>query len=422
MMHDMITYSPGEKSTSASTTWPVLDRAAYYGPVGDLVDITDPHTEADPVAILIQTLLAIGSAIGRGPHFVAEADRHFTNEFAVLVGLTAKGRKGSSFSQARHAVSMADDTFDGQIQSGLVSGEGLVFHVRDAIEKTNKKGETEIVDDGIIDKRLLVYESEFAQTLRVLERESNTLSAVIRNAWDRGDLQSMAKNSPLRATGAHVSIIAHITIDEAKRYLSNTEASNGFANRFLWCCVRRSKVLPESEPVPPERLVPVANDIREAIEMSRHMGQVRRNDEAREIWRAVYPELSEGKPGMAGALTARSESHVMRLATIYAVLDQQPIIKPEHLHAAIAVWEYCEASVSYIFADRLGDPVADKINDALKDAKEGLTRTDLSNLFTRNQPTARIDAALSTLEHAGLAYGKELPGDVGRPINRWYAR
>ena len=157
-----------EEAVLTRNKWPKIDPVAYYGPAGRIVEITDPHTEADPVAILIQTLISVGSAIGRGAYFVAEADRHYTKEFVVLVGETAKGRKGSSFSQARYAVEMADDTFERQIQSGLVSGEGLVFHVRDAVEKKNKKGEVEIVDEGIADKRLLVYESEFAQTLRVL--------------------------------------------------------------------------------------------------------------------------------------------------------------------------------------------------------------------------------------------------------------
>jgi hypothetical protein len=415
---DAHTHAP---ALTTGTKWPVLDDAAYYGSAGNIVKITDPHTEADPVAILIQTLISVGSVIGRGAYFVAEADQHYTNEFAVLVGETSKGRKGSSFSQARYAVEMADDTFRRQIQSGLVSGEGLVFHVRDKFEKKNKKGTDEIVDEGVSDKRLLIFESEFAQTLRVLERDSNTLSPVIRNAWDRGDLQSMAKNSAMRATGAHVSIIAHTTIDEAKRYLSDTEASNGFANRFLWCCVKRSKVLPESEPVPRDLLVPVANDIRESIQLSKSMGKVSRDDDARKLWYAVYPALSEGKPGLAGALTARGEAHVMRLAMIYAILDQQPIIKADHLRAALAVWDFCEASVAYIFSDRLGDPIADKVADALKDALNGLTRTDINNLFNRNMTAARIDGALSVLSKSGMAHSTETtPDGLGRPTVRWF--
>ena len=74
--------------------WPApLDRAALRGPLGDLVRVIEPHTEADPAAILFQALVAFGSVVGRGPHYRVEATEHHGNEFLVLVGETAKGRK-----------------------------------------------------------------------------------------------------------------------------------------------------------------------------------------------------------------------------------------------------------------------------------------------------------------------------------------
>ena len=90
-----------------------------------------------------------------------------------------------------------------------------------------------------------MVESEFVSALKVANRDGNTLSAVIRAAWDTGTLRTLTRNSPLEAVGAHVSIIGHITSEELRRYLDATETANGFANRFMWLCVRRSKVLPE---------------------------------------------------------------------------------------------------------------------------------------------------------------------------------
>ena len=83
----------------------------------------------------------------------------------------------------------------------------------------------------------MVTESEFAGTLAVMERPGNTLSPVIRNAWDGLQLQTMTRGSPLKATGAHISIIAHITKDEMRARLTRTDMANGFANRFLFCLV-----------------------------------------------------------------------------------------------------------------------------------------------------------------------------------------
>lgn len=108
--------------------------------------------------------------------------------------------------------------------SGLSSGEGLIAQVADE-DPDEPSGDA-------IDKRKLVVEPEFAQVMKVLGHECNTLSPVVRNAWDGKTLQTINKNSPLRATGAHIGIVAHITKDELLRYLNATELANGFFNRL----------------------------------------------------------------------------------------------------------------------------------------------------------------------------------------------
>ena len=75
-------------------------------------------------------------------------------------------------------------------------------------------------------------------------REGNTLSPVLRQAWEGATLRTMTKGTPAKATGAHVSIVAHITAEELRQKLSATETLSGFANRFLWVCAKRSKSLP----------------------------------------------------------------------------------------------------------------------------------------------------------------------------------
>src|SRR5260370_34849054 len=124
----------------------------------------------------------------------------------------------------------------------------MIWAGRDRIEKRKTvRGQikTLLEDGGVDDKRLLVSESEFSSALRVMSREGNTLSPVIREAWDRGDLSILTKNSPAKATGAHISILGHITKEELLRNLNTTEMSNGFANRILWVCSKCGKQLPE---------------------------------------------------------------------------------------------------------------------------------------------------------------------------------
>jgi hypothetical protein len=277
-----------------------------------------------------------------------------------------------------------------------------------------------MVDEGITDKRQLVIETEFASTLRVMGRPGNTLSPVIRQAWDRGDLRSMTKNSPAQATSAHISIIGHITDDDLRRYLDRTEVGNGFANRFLFICGRRSKCLPFGGSLQIDDLKPHARQIAQAIGHARNLQQVKMDEGARAIWRAVYPELSEGLPGLFGAVISRAEAQVVRLSLLYALLDQADCIRAEHLQAALAVWEYAEASARYVFGSALGDPVADEILRALRTRPEGLTRSDISALFKRHKDTVALGQALELLEREGLAR-REQQNTGGRPVEIWIA-
>ncbi len=59
--------------------WPApLSEAAFCGLAGEFVRMVEPHTEADPAALLFQFLAAIGSIIGRGPQYRARAARHYS--------------------------------------------------------------------------------------------------------------------------------------------------------------------------------------------------------------------------------------------------------------------------------------------------------------------------------------------------------
>jgi hypothetical protein len=315
------------------------------------------------------------------------------------------------------------------IVSGLSSGEGLIWAVRDPITKTKPirdddgiivDYEEEITDRGVEDKRLLVIEPEFASTLKVLGREGSTLSPLIRQAWDSGDLRSLTKNSPAKATGAHISIITHVTRDELRRCLNSTEAGNGFANRFLWVCVRRSKLLPEGGRLHEVDLGPLRHRLTEAASFATKVTRLHRDEPARQAWQRIYPELSEGQRGLLGAVTSRAEAQVTRLSTLYALLDCSSIISKEHLRAALALWEYVESSARFIFGDSLGDPIADEVLGALRNQPKGLTRTEIRDLFGRHKGAVTIGTALSTLAEHGLASSIE-EKTSGRSIERWYS-
>jgi len=406
-------------SLNSQTGWPrTLSESAYHGLIGDMTRAVDPHSEADPAAILLQSLVLFGNVVGRAPHFQVEADRHSLNEFVVLVGRTSKSRKGTSLGQAKRFFEAIDPEWLKKFRSGLSSGEGLIWAVRD---DDTDPGDQAAGGAGLVDKRLVVTENEFASVLKVASRQGNTLSPLIRRAWDGGPLETMTKNSPAKATDAHISIIAHITKRELRRYLSATETGNGFANRFLFVCVDRSKLLPFGGNLDEQTLQPLIDRLQIAVEFANTVGKIGWTPDAGDLWRANYERVSEGGFGVFGAVTSRGEAHVLRLASTYALLDKADRIGVEHLRAALEVWRYCEESARHVFGDAVGDPTADRILEALRSSPDGLTRTYIQNtVFKNHKSAADLNLAFGVLELANLV-GRTVSPTDGRPAEMWKA-
>ncbi len=415
-----------------------LGEDAYYGIAGRFIRLVEPHTEADPSFMLIQFLAYAGNIIGRRAFVWAGADKHYANTFICGVGPTSSGRKGSAAGPAQLFFSGIDDDWVKSIQSGLSSGEGLIWSVRDPISRREKvsqgKGkaaeyEDVLVDPGVADKRMLVQQSEFFGALQAMRRQGNNLSPTMRDAFDKGLLNSMVKNSPAKATDAHITIVGNITKEELLRAMLVDEMDNGFANRFLWVCSRRSRCLPEggrmwdviqSEPF--RELQKDFNRIHYKIE-----GAVRRDADAADIWgyddrpdAGVYKELTRERHGMHGACTARAAAITLRVSLIYALLDGAREIRKEHLTAALEVWRYCDESAKYIFGDALGDPTADEILRALRAVPAGMTRTEIAALFERHKSASELSRALLVLHNRSLVRF-ESQRTKGRPVERWHA-
>jgi hypothetical protein len=305
------------------------------------------------------------------------------------------------------------------VADGLSSGEGLIHAVRDPIHVLAEAGELETVrDPGAPDKRLMVHEGEFASVLRRMRREGNSLSPVIRTLWDRGKARTITKANAERATDAHVSIVGHITRDELRRELTATDAANGFANRFLFVCAKRSKVLPHGGSLDVAALLPLAERMREALRFAGVQSTLGLEPSADALWIREYPALSDGRPGLYGAVTGRAEAQVRRLAVVYALLDRSAVVREPHLRAALAVWRYCDDSARHTFGASLGDPLADKLLAELERAADWVTRSEIRRVVGGRVAEAEIDVALRTLVDHRFAECERVPTG-GRPAERW---
>lgn len=406
-----------------------LAEAAYYGIAGEVVAAIAPHTEAPRAPLLINFLAGIANLIGPEPHARVGATCHSLKINELVVGETATGCKGSGLSPIQQLMGRVDpDWARDCVKFGLTSGEGLIYHVRDprserqpVKQKGRSTGEYEevVIDHGVADKRLFCIETEFAGVLKAMAREGSTLSPTIRQAWDGDTLQTLAKNSPSRASGAHIAISGHITPAELRRHLTETEAANGFANRFLFVHSERAQLLPEGGGT--LDFEGLAARLQAIVPAARRLGLVARDRAARHVWAAVYPRLTTPPPGLTGALVSRAAAQTLRLSALYAALDGSPWIRVPHLLAALAIWDYCEASVRWLFGEQSGDYVADTLLACLRQSPAGLDRTEISHMLGRHVPAVRLSPALESLRQSGLARSQMRTDTGGRPEERWFA-
>jgi predicted DNA-binding ribbon-helix-helix protein len=382
-----------------------LGDVAYHGVAGRIVRKIEPHTEASPAALLMTLLTFTGTMIGKGAYVVTDGARQCMNLFTLIIGSSSKARKGTSLVNIERILRWVDAAFmSDNTASGLSSGEGLIAAVKDsvmqqAVNKTTGQLEVKVLEPGVDDKRLIVAEGEFANALKVAKREGNILSGILRNAWDGRDLRTMTRKDPLRSTGPHISILAHITREELLKEMSDVDTVNGFANRFLFVASQRQQLLPDGGDIGSVDFQTEIHQLTQAINRGQSAGEITRSSEAAALWRSTYEKLAKERPGLIGCITSRSEAQVTRLSALYALLDGSSVIEPMHHEAALEVWRYCEESAHWIFGMKTGQRLSDKILDALLSMAPGvMSRTEIiTKVMGKNGTAQDLDSALRVL-------------------------
>ena len=387
--------------------WPAdMAPEAYIGLAGDFVRLIEPHTEADPVALLGNFLVGAGVLFGREAWAIADGRRHYPVESLLVTGQTGSGRKGTATGRVMPVLEALEENFSSHVLSGLSSGEGLIKGISPA--------EGDMILPGDV-RRYLALLPEFASLLTAMKRDGNILSAVLREAWDGNRLRVLTRKEPLDVDNVNLSVIAHITPEELLNSLTATDKANGFANRFLILLVRRSKFLPEGGGEVNQS--PIVTRLHSAVETAKGRGQIARDTAARTLWAREYPRITRTRDGIRGALCGRAEAHVLRLSLLYALLDSANAIRPEHLEGALAFWEFCERSVEHIFGGATGDMDGQRILNALADGP--MTVTDLYRLFRNHREREWIQAKMAMLVRAGKVVETVMQGDRKESVPAW---
>jgi hypothetical protein len=425
---------PGQQGPLRVRVPPTLSRKALYGIAGSIARKMARYTEADPAAVLIQFLAVFGNYLGRGPCFRVSGTRHHCNLNIALVGRSAKSRKGLALDCVMWFWSWLDDGYcKNNVKQGLSTGEGLIAHVQDQVTRFRQPTSTEkkegisgpieyVAEPGVSDKRLLATETEFGGMIVTMGREGNNLSATVRQFWDGKErVGTMTKNSPLSATGAHVSICGHITQPELFAKLPEVENFNGFSNRFLWAHLQREQYYSNPPDLSPSMFqdeldyfrLPNAREGKMLFERIRSIHPLKRNEAAQLYWDEIYQKVErqeEVNPQLDSVLS-RVSAQMLRLSMIFALLDGFAVIRKEHIEAAYALWRYCRDTARYLFGEKLSTTHAERIYGALKKcASKEMNKSQIGDLFGKNLAASIQNAALDELEKAGLIKKRVVKG------------
>lgn len=408
------------RATNLPKVWP----HAWHGAIGEAVYRISPSTEADPIAILASLLALVGAMAGDGPHVQVGGVRHPARIWPLIVGRTGEGRKGTSWAEARRFAALWG-TY-GQIYvrrqciGGLTSGEGLIAQLGGTVG-AGKDRDAAAAEVAAPDGRLTVLETEFARVLTSSKRDGSTLGPVLRQLWEDGDAGIMTRTNPLRVEGAHLCVVGHITSGELRLRLAESDLVGGTLNRFLLIASRRPHLLPHE--VPRHDISEQAEWLAKMLDRARFGGPLHRDRAAEDLWREVYHALNQDEPdGQLGSVLARGPVYTMRLALAYALADGAGAIAPDHLLAALAVWHYSARSARLVFpAGVRSTSDLEKLSQYLSEHSEGVTRSNVSELFARNKTAAELDGLLTQLVERKVATAErdEARSRPGRPALRY---
>lgn len=386
--------------------FPKLDPAAFYGPIGEFVTAIADQTEADPAGVLLNTLAAVGCMMGGNVGMMVNNRFQPPRLFVATVGETGIGRKGTAQDVTDSLISRVDPEFAANnVKSGLSTGEGLIFHVRDSVTRKvahREKGETvyeDVTDEGVPDKRLHVVEDEFATVLKRMNDRASTVSPLVRSAYDGRKLGTLTRRDPMTSTGAHIAMSVQVTPAELHECLQDVEHVNGFANRFLWAAVRQQTELPEGEFLSPAVLARAADRVRRTVSFARSLAGdaaiLRRDEEAKEYWAAIYKKLNAAQREVPSetfkGLLARGGTHILRLAGAFTLNDTTTTVRAPHFDAALAIWDFSVDSVKQIWGRRPERGALVKLVEAHVAAGRPLTRTEQHRALGGHLTATQLD-------------------------------
>jgi hypothetical protein len=418
---------------------PVLPDDALYGLPGRVALKLSESTGADPASILGMFMTCFGNAVGRQPHVMFYGHDEPGLLFTLVVGKWARGRKGTAWNAVKKLFGQAEpDWSANRIESGLQSSEAMIEIVQDS-------------PNG--DPRLLILETEFARFIAAMSAQRKFASRM-RTAYDGEPLAARrVKQPPLIATQHMISIVGMIT---PRELLDLQKLTGGLESRMLYFYSAPARMTRTDPFKVDQSEINLANEVKEAIghawdsillgtdPISAALAEMRGiapktkfpiADDVAERWvdeiGPAVEDIAEAVGEDYARYTARAQTHVVRLALIYALTDGASEIDWPHIKAAMALTEFCMFSARRIFSVP-DDPkpkispihegkVYDFLLEIAQDAEESGEEDDAwasvveitNEILKNNVPAGPI---LDDLEEQGLVTQRKIhTGSKGRP-------
>jgi len=331
---------------------PELHNVALFGVLREMVDAACANSEAVRPTVAIHILARFAATIGRSAYIQIGDQRRHLRMNALIVGPTAKGRKGTSAEMPNELFRQAENLLIGcwplRKLTALATGEGLIYMVRDPVCADDGKE----LDAGVPDKRLLFDVSEFAGVLAQARREAATISTVLRDAFDGVKLVTPTKTSFCEASDTHIVVIGSVPETEIVKTLTSTDITNGLANRFPMFYSVRTKIVPMPKATDPKLMQGFAEHMCWAIYEATKQSEVSLDSDALDYWYDVYHQLEEkAHPPAVAALLARQSTYTLIFAALLALLNRQAVIQRDHLDAALAWVQFWEDTTLFVFSN-----------------------------------------------------------------------
>lgn len=402
---------PADDDADNHRNAPRPSSTCLYGLIGEVAKAGSETTEANPFAIAANFIAYMSVAVGRGPYLAVGNTWHHARQFTLHVGRSSRGRKGDANALVKRidrALREIDATLAPQVHAGgLSSREGLAFLIHDGY----KDGKEEV--PPVLDKRLWVIESEFANILHQSKRDGNTLSAALRDCWDGVSLRPATKTNRLWATDPHIGLSGAVTPSELLGLMASRELTNGFANRFLVFWAEKTKNIPFPEATHQDVVQGLARKVADVLQfvgasrwVDKDVMRVGFSVQARNRYADLYStELNDTSAGerIAG-ITERRAPMLLRLAMLFALCDKTNTVEVHHVDVALAWVRYSFDSVRFIFGSAEDEAKTAEVQDTAQKildyigVQQRVTRSQITtDCFKGHAPKTRIDAALDDL-------------------------